>query len=94
MQQYKTLSYYGPKVIEQLKKKENITVINKAKGPKTYKYKIYALSKSKEIVSRRPLLKPITGLYKRIYFDLIIFDKGWEGSYYVAYYIDKYTKLY
>ena len=43
-------------------------------------------------MSRRPLLKPTTSLYKRIYFNLIILDKGWEGLYYVAYYVNKYTK--
>ena len=52
-----------------------------------------ALSKSKQIVSRRSLSEPATGLYKRIHFNLIIFNKGWKGSYYVIYYIDKYTKL-
>ena len=51
-----------------------------------------ALSKSKQIISRRPPSEPTTGLYKRIYFNLIIFNKGWEGSYYVTYYIDEYTK--
>ena len=92
MQWHKALGHCNLKVIEQLKKKENITVINKTKGPKTYKCEICALSKSKEIVSRRPLSKPATGLYKRIYFNLIIFNKGWEGSYYIVYYINKYTK--
>ena len=36
--------------------------------------------------------EPTTDSYKRIYFNFIIFDKGWEGSYYVAYYVDKYIK--
>ena len=45
-------------------------------------------------MSRRPLLEPVIALYKRIYFDLIILDKGWEDSYYVTYYVNKYTKLY
>ena len=44
-------------------------------------------------MSHRPLSEPTIGPYKRIYFNLIIFNKGWEGSYCVAYYIDKYTKL-
>ena len=43
-------------------------------------------------MSCRPLLEPTTGLYKRIYFNLIILDKGWEGLYCVAYYVDEYTK--
>ena len=43
-------------------------------------------------MSRRSLLESTTDPYKRIYFDLIIFNKDWEGSYYVIYYIDKYTK--
>ena len=47
MQWHKTLNYYGSEVIEQLKKKENITIINKTKDPKTYKYETYTLSKSK-----------------------------------------------
>ena len=45
-------------------------------------------------MSRRPPSKPATGLYRRIYFNLIILNKGWEGSYYIAYYVNKYTKLY
>ena len=44
-------------------------------------------------MSRRPLSEPTTALYKRIHFNLIILNKGWEGSYCVAYYINKYTKL-
>ena len=43
-------------------------------------------------MSRRPLLEPTTGPYKRLHFDLIIFNKGWEGSYYIIYYVDKYIK--
>ena len=43
-------------------------------------------------MSRRPPSEPTTGPYKRIYFDLIIFNKGWEGSYYVTHYVNKYTK--
>ena len=43
-------------------------------------------------MSRRPLLEPTTGSYKRIYFNLVIFNKDWESSYYIIYYVDKYTK--
>ena len=43
-------------------------------------------------MSCRPPSKPTTGLYKRIYFDLTIFDKCWEGSYCVIYYVNEYTK--
>ena len=91
MQQHKTLSY-DPEVIKQLKKKENITIINKVKGSQIYKYEICVLSKLKQIMSRRPLSEPATGPYERIYFNLIIFDKGWDGSYYVAHCVNEYTK--
>ena len=43
-------------------------------------------------MSCRPPLKPATGSYKKIYFNLIIFNKGWEGSYYIIYYVDEYIK--
>ena len=43
-------------------------------------------------MSRRPPSEPATGPYERIYFDLIILDKGWEGSYCVVYYVDEYIK--
>ena len=43
-------------------------------------------------MSRRSPLEPTTGPYKRIYLNLIIFDKGWEGSYYITHYVNKYTK--
>ena len=74
------------------KKKENITVTNNNKGSKTYKYKTCALSKAKEIMSRRPPSEPATSPYKRIYFNYIILNKGWDGSYCVIYCVDEYTK--
>ena len=43
-------------------------------------------------MSRRSPSEPATGPYKRIYFDFIILNKGWEGSYYIIYYVNKYTK--
>ena len=43
-------------------------------------------------MSHRPPSESATGPYKRIYFDLIILNKDWEGSYYVTYYVNKYTK--
>ena len=93
MQWHKTLGHCGPDVIEQLKKKENITVVDDVKGPQTHECETCALSKSKEIMSRRPLSEPTITSYKRIHFDLIILDKGWEGSYCVAHCVDEYTKL-
>ena len=82
-----------PRSSSSSKKKKNITIINKTKGPQTQKYGICVLSKSKEIIFYRSLLEPTTGLYKRIHFNLVILNKGWEGSYYVTYYVNKYTKL-
>ena len=41
-------------------------------------------SKAKEIIFRRPPSEPATGLYKRIYSDLIILNKDWEGLYYIT----------
>ena len=43
-------------------------------------------------MSCRSPSEPATGSYERIYFDFIIFNKGWEGSYYIIYYVNKYTK--
>src|SRR5437868_5102171 len=86
------LGHCRPKVIEHLAKERDGISVTDGQGPATHECKTCAISKAHQIISRRPAQRA-TKPFERVHFDLIEFERGFDGSLYVLHFTDDLTRM-
>src|SRR5436309_9957669 len=84
------LGHCGPKVIQHLADERNEISISNGHRPATNECETCTISKAHQIISRRPAQR-VEKPFERVHFDLIEFERGFDGSQYVLYFMDDLT---
>lgn len=86
------LGHCGPDVIQHLTDGRNEISVTNGRGPVTNECETCAVSKAHQIISRRPAQRAVKP-FERIHFDLMEFERGFDGSRYLVHFTDDLTRM-
>ncbi len=91
-QWHQRLGHCGPEVIRHLIEEKDGISVTDGRGPATHECETCAVSKAHQIISRRPAQRA-NRPFGRVHFDLIEFERGFDGSRYVIHFVDDATRM-
>jgi len=89
---HRRMGHAGPEPIRHLSTHTQGAVV-KGEGPLTIDCEACCLSKSHQLISRRPPEHPATEPFERVHFDIVEQSEGYNNHNYMHHLFDEYTKL-